>query len=146
MCVSGKTTYRTLPLIASIPYVKEWLNVHPFTNNQEAPIFISISRKNFGDRFYNIHSAGQIFACKSSSFICSPTYGMILWCCFTICTQKIRNVSFATLALLFRVTLTVISMRRERYAFVGWKKCLRTMVLWKTKRKQQDINSTKCIC
>jgi hypothetical protein len=47
--VSGKTTSRTLPLIAGIPYVKEWLNVHPFANNPEAPLFISISRKNFGD-------------------------------------------------------------------------------------------------
>ena len=27
--VSGKTSSRTLPLIASIPYVKEWLEIHP---------------------------------------------------------------------------------------------------------------------
>jgi len=47
--VSGKTTSRTLPLIRSIPYVKEWLNVHPFASNSKAPLFISIGRKNFGD-------------------------------------------------------------------------------------------------
>jgi integrase len=31
--VHGKTTSRTLPLITSIPYVKEWLATHPFANN-----------------------------------------------------------------------------------------------------------------
>ena len=46
--VSGKTTSRTLPLITSIPYVKEWLEAHPFTKNPEAVLFISIGRASFG--------------------------------------------------------------------------------------------------
>jgi integrase len=46
--VSGKTTSRTLPLIASIPYVKEWLEVHPLAKNPEAMLFISIGRASFG--------------------------------------------------------------------------------------------------
>lgn len=47
--VSGKTTSRTLPLIKGIPYLKEWVNVHPFANTPDAPLSVSISRANFGD-------------------------------------------------------------------------------------------------
>jgi integrase len=46
--VSGKTSSRTLPLITSIPYVKEWLEVHPFGKNPQAMLFVSIGRGNFG--------------------------------------------------------------------------------------------------
>jgi integrase len=46
--VSGKTTSSTLPLITSIPYVKEWLEAHPFAKNPEAMFFVSIGRANFG--------------------------------------------------------------------------------------------------
>jgi integrase len=46
--VSGKTTSRTLQLITSIPYVKEWLDVHPFAKNPQAMLFVSIGRANFG--------------------------------------------------------------------------------------------------
>lgn len=44
--VSGKTKSRTLPLISSIPYVKEWLQEHPLGNNPEAWLFISYSKLN----------------------------------------------------------------------------------------------------
>jgi hypothetical protein len=37
-----------LPLITSIPYVKEWLEAHPFAKNPEAMFFVSIGRANFG--------------------------------------------------------------------------------------------------
>ena len=43
--VSGKTGTRTLPLIHSLPYVKEWLAVHPEAGNPKAPLFISQSDK-----------------------------------------------------------------------------------------------------
>lgn len=46
--VSGKTTGRTLPLITSIPYVKEWIQVHPFSKNSEAMLYVSIGKGNFG--------------------------------------------------------------------------------------------------
>jgi integrase len=36
LLVTGKTKSRTLPLISSIPYVKDWLNEHPFGNSREA--------------------------------------------------------------------------------------------------------------
>jgi hypothetical protein len=46
--VSGKTHDRTLPLIDSIPHVKEWLEAHPMSTNKEAPLFVSISKATFG--------------------------------------------------------------------------------------------------
>ena len=46
--VHGKTTSRTLPLITSIPYVKEWLNGHPFANNPDSKLFVSLGTNNFG--------------------------------------------------------------------------------------------------
>jgi len=44
--VCGKTKSRTLPLISSIPYVKEWLQEHPLGSNPEAWLFISFSKLN----------------------------------------------------------------------------------------------------
>jgi integrase len=46
----SKTKPRTLPLIHSIPYVKDWLDSHPFTNNPESYLFVSLSDNNFGNR------------------------------------------------------------------------------------------------
>jgi integrase/FtsZ-binding cell division protein ZapB len=46
--VYGKTTSWTLPLISCIPYVKEWLLSHPFANNPDSKIFVSLGTKNFG--------------------------------------------------------------------------------------------------
>jgi integrase len=48
--VSGKTGTRTLPVIDSIPYLKEWLAVHPMGSNPQAPIFISESDRCYGAR------------------------------------------------------------------------------------------------
>jgi len=46
--VHGKTTPRTLPLITSIPYLKEWLGIHPFASNQNSKLFVSLGRANYG--------------------------------------------------------------------------------------------------
>ncbi|MGA7370885.1 MAG: hypothetical protein WBX01_17320 [Nitrososphaeraceae archaeon] len=46
--VHGKTTSRTLPLISSIPYVKEWLGAHPFANIADSKLFVSLGRANYG--------------------------------------------------------------------------------------------------
>lgn len=43
--VTGKTKSRTLPLISSIPYVKDWMNEHP-SNNPDAWLFVSFSKMN----------------------------------------------------------------------------------------------------
>ena len=46
----SKTKPRTLPLIFSIPYVKDWIDSHPFANNPDAFLFVSHSDRNFGKR------------------------------------------------------------------------------------------------
>lgn len=44
--VNCKTEPRTLPLIDSIPYVKEWLLNYPCADNHDSWFFISLSDKN----------------------------------------------------------------------------------------------------
>jgi integrase len=46
--VHGKTTPRTLPLITCIPYLKEWLGIHPFASNHNSKLFVSLGRANYG--------------------------------------------------------------------------------------------------
>jgi integrase len=44
--VKGKTGSRTLPLIDSIPYIKEWILNHPEGQNPDCWLFVSLSDKN----------------------------------------------------------------------------------------------------
>ena len=44
--VNGKTGPRTLPLIESIPYIKEWILNHPQGQNPDSWLFVSMSDKN----------------------------------------------------------------------------------------------------
>jgi integrase len=47
--VHGKTTSRTLPLISSIPYLKEFLTSHhPYAKNPDSKLFLSFGSANFG--------------------------------------------------------------------------------------------------
>ena len=46
--VNGKTGTRHLPLIDSLPYIKEWLDQHPQRNNPEAYFICSMDRKKVG--------------------------------------------------------------------------------------------------
>ena len=46
----SKTKPRTLPLIHSIPYVKDWIDSHPFANDPDAFLFISLSDRSLGNR------------------------------------------------------------------------------------------------
>ena len=46
----SKTRPRTLPLIFSIPYVKDWIDSHPLANNPDAFLFISLADSNFGEK------------------------------------------------------------------------------------------------
>jgi integrase len=48
--VESKTKPRTLPLIFSIPYVKDWIDSHPMANNPNAFLFISLADSNFGQQ------------------------------------------------------------------------------------------------
>ncbi|HSF00821.1 MAG TPA: site-specific integrase [Nitrososphaeraceae archaeon] len=44
--VKGKTGSRTLPLIDSIPYIKDWILNHPEGQNPDSWLFVSLSDKN----------------------------------------------------------------------------------------------------
>ena len=46
----SKTKPRTLPLIHSLPYVKDWIDSHPMKNNPDAFLFISLADSNFGEQ------------------------------------------------------------------------------------------------
>ena len=48
--VNGKTGSRHLPLIDSLPYVKEWLDQHPQRNNKNAYLICTLIRNNVGSR------------------------------------------------------------------------------------------------
>jgi integrase/recombinase XerD len=43
--VNGKTGTRHIPLIQSIPYIKEWLSNHPSRNNPNSPLFVGLGRR-----------------------------------------------------------------------------------------------------
>ena len=46
-----KTGSRSIPLIQSIPYVKDWLSNHPSRNNSNSPLFIGLGRPSLGKQF-----------------------------------------------------------------------------------------------
>ncbi|MGA7367522.1 MAG: hypothetical protein WBX01_00195 [Nitrososphaeraceae archaeon] len=48
--VNGKTGTRHLPLIDSLPYVKEWLDHHPQRNNKNAYLICTMNRRDVGSQ------------------------------------------------------------------------------------------------
>ena len=48
--VNGKTGTRHLPLIDSLPYIKQWLDHHPHRNNREAYFICSLNHKTFAQQ------------------------------------------------------------------------------------------------
>lgn len=46
--VNGKTGERQIPLIVSVPYLKKWIEQHPFKDNMDAYIFCSFAHKDYG--------------------------------------------------------------------------------------------------
>jgi integrase len=46
--VNGKTGSRHVPLIQSIPYVKDWLSNHPSRNSPNSPLFVGLARNSMG--------------------------------------------------------------------------------------------------
>ena len=51
--VSGKTGERIIPIIDSEPYLRNWINVHPFKDNPESPVFISFASNHYGEQLQN---------------------------------------------------------------------------------------------
>jgi integrase len=48
--INGKTGQRTVPLINSLPYIKEWILNHPSSSNPKEWIFISEGKTSFGTK------------------------------------------------------------------------------------------------
>jgi integrase len=46
----GKTKPRTLPIIDSMPYLKEWIIEHPSGTNKESWLFVSLDHRYFGQK------------------------------------------------------------------------------------------------
>ncbi len=46
--VRGKTGERVIPLIMSAPYLRRWIEEHPFRDNVNAILFCSLSPRNYG--------------------------------------------------------------------------------------------------
>jgi integrase len=46
--LNGKTGSRHIPLIQSIPYIKDWLSNHPSRNNLKSPLFVGMGRRSMG--------------------------------------------------------------------------------------------------
>jgi integrase len=42
--LNGKTGTRHIPLIQSIPYIKDWLSNHPSRNNPNSPLFVALGK------------------------------------------------------------------------------------------------------
>jgi integrase len=58
--VHGKTGSRHIPLIQSIPYIKDWLSNHPSCNNSNSYLFIGLGRNSMGKQL-NSHSMYGIY-------------------------------------------------------------------------------------
>jgi integrase/recombinase XerD len=65
--VNGKTGTRPIPLIQSIPYVKDWLSNHPSKNNQNSPLFIGLGRRSLG-RQLTIDGLGHVYKHYKNKF------------------------------------------------------------------------------
>jgi integrase len=58
--VNGKTGTRHIPLIQSIPYIKDWLSNHPSRNNPNSPLFVGLGR-NCAGRQLGITGLYQVY-------------------------------------------------------------------------------------
>ena len=65
--VDGKTGTRHIPLIQSIPYIKDWLSNHPSRNNPQSPLFIGLSKNSMGRRL-NTKGLYQIYKIYKEEF------------------------------------------------------------------------------
>jgi integrase/recombinase XerD len=67
--VNGKTGSRHIPLIQSIPYIKDWLADHPSRNNPNSPLFVGLGRRSmFGRRKLSPNGLYQIYRFYKNEF------------------------------------------------------------------------------
>jgi len=48
--LNGKTGHRTPRIVVSDPYLSSWLNIHPFNNNPNAPLWVMLGDRNKHDK------------------------------------------------------------------------------------------------
>jgi integrase/recombinase XerD len=66
--VNGKTGSRHIPLIQSIPYIKDWLSNHPSRNNPHAPLFVSLSKHSMGRKQLSLNGLYRIYSIYKEEF------------------------------------------------------------------------------
>jgi integrase/recombinase XerD len=66
--VNGKTGSRHIPLIQSIPYIKDWLSNHPSRNNPNAPLFVSFDKHSMGRKQLAVSAIEQIYRYYQKEF------------------------------------------------------------------------------
>ncbi|PWU80342.1 MAG: hypothetical protein DLM72_12635 [Candidatus Nitrosopolaris wilkensis] len=66
--VNGKTGTRHIPLIQSIPYIKDWLSNHPSRNNPNSPLFPGLGRNCVG-RQLSIIGLYQVYKYYKEEFL-----------------------------------------------------------------------------
>lgn len=60
IAVDGKTNARPIRLIRSTPNLFAWLAVHPYRNNPEAPLWISLDRASYGNQLLYVGARRMI--------------------------------------------------------------------------------------
>ena len=67
IAVDGKTGARPIRLIESVPSLSKWLSSHPFKDDPESPLWINISKSNYGSRLTHQSATLILYnACKKS--------------------------------------------------------------------------------
>jgi hypothetical protein len=59
--ISGKTGIRHIPLIQSIPYIKDWLSNHPSRNNPKSPLFVSLGKHSMGRKRLTVNGLYKVY-------------------------------------------------------------------------------------
>ena len=67
--VNGKTGSRHIPLIQSIPYIKDWLSNHPSRNNSKSPLFVSLDIHSMGRKQLTRNGLYKIYNDYKQEFI-----------------------------------------------------------------------------
>jgi integrase/recombinase XerD len=59
---------RHIPLIQSIPYIKEWLSNHPSRNNPNSPLFVGLGKQSMGRKQLTLNGLYQIYKYYKEEF------------------------------------------------------------------------------